>query len=593
MRKYFYLLCFILIANTATAEDNFLSLDKIIVYKTEPYSFGEIRVLTDSQIKDLPIRSVPEAFKYLGIDLQSRGAQGVQSDFSLRGSTFQQVLILLNGMRINDSQTAHHNSDLPVNLEDIERIEVYPGNLNTSFGLDNFAGSINIVTKKPKENKSNLVVGGGQDGTSMESFSYENKKGNLANQVSIANKETNGFQYDTDARMVTVSSHHFYDLDCGSVKLDLGYDEKEFGAYDFYTPGKGYPSKEWTKTEFIGLNAELNKDKFVFIPKLYWRRHYDKFMLDITRPALSLNHHRTDTLTQQFSTFFPTEFFGKFLLGEEIGEEKINSTNLGKYARQHYSIYLQNEKRFFDNLTLSLGNRYDHFDDFNSSFSPLFLLTYKISDSQLHLSASQAIRIPSFTELYYNDPTTEGDRDLSAEESINYETGLLHNFKNNNQLGLNLFARQEKDLIEWAKTSPSDTKWKVRNIGQAQVLGLDFYGKMNLIKPDISFKYTYINRQINEEGGYLPKYGPISLKHSLNVAFDFNFLSSQQRIDFFFKKRPARRGWLLNDLRLSKNVVKDIELFLDINNLLNVEYEEVVGIPQPGRWIQAGFKLQW
>ena len=592
MKKYLFLFCFILITNNVVAQGDSQNLDRIIVYKLEPYELGEVRVLTEAQIKDLPVHSVAEALSYLGMDLQSRGPLGVQTDFSIRGSTFQEVLILLNGMRLNDSQTAHHNSDLPVNLEDIERIEVYPGNLNASFGMDSFAGTVNIVTKKPEETKYSIEISGGEYSTKIGSFSFQNRKDNISNLFSINRKESNGFQYDTDFKILTVSSHHIYDFSSGNIQIDLGYNEKEFGAYDFYTPARGYPSKEWTKTEFVGVGAELTYDEFTLLPKIYWRRHFDKFMLDKTRPDWYVNHHKTDTFNQQCSLRFPVDFLGQLTIGEETIQERINSTNLGKYTREHYSFYVQNEKRLLENLIISLGGRYDHFDEFNDYFSPLFLARYEFPSSEIHLSASRSIRRPSFTELYYSDPVTEGDPNLSIEEAINYETGILHHFKNKHHLGLNLFARDEDDLIDWAKTNPSDTKWKVRNIGSAQVLGLEIYGKINLIRPDLSFRYTYINREIKDKGGYLPKYGPISLKHFLNIAFDFDFLSGKQRINFFFKKRPTRRGWLLTDLRLS-TTIKDIEVFLDTTNIFNEEYEEIKGIPSPGRWIQAGLRVQW
>lgn len=591
-RIFFYsIFTFFLIISNLFAQDEFDGLDKIVIYKNKPFEFGNKQLISFEDIKNLPVNSVSEIFSYLGIDIQERGALGVQSDFSIRGSTFQQVLILINGMRVNDPQTAHHNSDLPVNLDDIERIEVYPTNSNVSFGLENFAGTINIITKKPKDNKYSLRLSGGNNSTFIESFNLQNKKDNLSSQFSIENKESKGFRYDTDFKILTVSSHHAYDFKNGNLSLDLGYNEKEFGAYDFYTPAKGYPSKEWTKTEFVGVSAELKHDRFSFFPKFYWRRHFDKFMLDKTRPSLYLNHHRTDVFNQQISAVFPTDLLGDIVLGEESGEEKISSTNLGKHARNYYSLYFQNEKEILDNLFLSLGSRYDHFEDFDNYLSPLVLLKYNLALLEIHFLTSKSIRRPSFTELYYNDPTTEGDSSLSAEKAINYEIGAKRNF-DDGYLGLNFFYRQEDDLIDWAKTNPSDTKWKVRNIGRADVAGIDFYGKINLDFSELNFKYTFVNRRLKDKAGYLPKYGPISLKHYLNIGFDFDLFGSKETITFIFKKRPTRSGWLLNDLRISKKI-NDFDLFLNIDNIFNVEYQDIEGIPCAGRIIQAGVKVQW
>jgi iron complex outermembrane receptor protein len=305
-----------------------------------------------------------------------------------------------------------------------------------------------------------------------------------------------------------------------------------------------------------------------------------------------LNHHRTDTLNQDFSLSFPADFLGEVKLGQETSQEKIKSTNLGKHVRQSYSFYIQNEKMIFEDLVISLGNRYDHFDSFNSYFSPLLLIKYKIGSSDLHFLTSRSIRQPSFTELYYSDPTTEGNSGLSAEESLNYEIGAIHNFENKNRLGLNFFSRQEKDLIDWAKSSVSDAKWQAKNIGEAKVLGLEFLTNIDLKKADLSFKYTYVNRQIENKDQYIPKYGPISLMHYLNLGLDYDFLSTKQAINFSFKKRPNRNCWLLTDFRIAKNI-KNAELFVNIENLFNVEYQEIEGISQPGRWIKCGLRVQW
>jgi len=589
---YYFIFWFFVASGNIYAQGEFQDLDKIVVYKTGPGKLGPSQVITREEIESLPINSVQEAIKYLGVDIQNRSVSEVQSDFSIRGSTFQQTLILLNGMRLNDPQTAHHNSDLPVNLEDIERIEIYPGNSNLSFGLDNFAGAINIITKTPQKTKYTLQLETGEHWDRMGVFSFENKKNNLANQFSIKRQESDGFRPGTDFEISTASSHHIYDFESGDVQLDLGYNQKEFGAYDFYTPGKGYPSREWTKTEFSALSAKLNEGKFTLNPRIYWRRHYDKFMLDENRPSLSLNHHRADTLNQDFSLSFPADFLGEVKLGQETSQEKIKSTNLGKHVRQSYSFYIQNEKMIFEDLVINLGNRYDHFDSFNPYFSPLLLIKYKIGSSDLHFLTSRSIRQPSFTELYYSDPTTEGNSGLSAEESLNYEIGAIHNFENKNRLGLNFFSRQEKDLIDWAKSSVSDAKWQAKNIGEAKVLGLEFLTNIDLKKADLSFKYTYVNRQIENKDQYIPKYGPISLMHYLNLGLDYDFLSTKQAINFSFKKRPNRNGWLLTDFRIAKNI-KNAELFVNIENLFNVEYQEIEGIPQPGRWIKCGLRVQW
>jgi len=80
------------------------------------------------------------------IDPQERAPGGVQSDLSIRGSTFGQTLVLIDGLRVNDAQTGHHNLDLPIPLDSIDRIEVLHGAGSTFYGADAMGGPVNFIT---------------------------------------------------------------------------------------------------------------------------------------------------------------------------------------------------------------------------------------------------------------------------------------------------------------------------------------------------------------------------------------------------------------------------------------------------------------
>ena len=80
------------------------------------------------------------------LDLRQRAANDVQGDLSIRGSTFGQALVLLNGLRMDDVQSGHHDMDLPVPSELIARIEILRGAGSTLYGSDAMAGSLNVIT---------------------------------------------------------------------------------------------------------------------------------------------------------------------------------------------------------------------------------------------------------------------------------------------------------------------------------------------------------------------------------------------------------------------------------------------------------------
>ena len=110
-----------------------------------PIAFRElprtVRVVTRDEIANLPVGTVTDLIRLVAsADVRARGPRGIQADFSVRGAGFGQVLVLVDGVRVNNAQTGHHNSDLPVTLDDIERVEILLGPGSSAFGADAFGG---------------------------------------------------------------------------------------------------------------------------------------------------------------------------------------------------------------------------------------------------------------------------------------------------------------------------------------------------------------------------------------------------------------------------------------------------------------------
>jgi len=459
--------------------------------------------LGSGDLENFPSDSPLETLSYLPLDLQSRSPKSsIQTDFSLRGSTFQGVLMLIDGQRINDPQTAHHNCDIPLTEEDIKRIEVIPGVSSSVFGPDAIGGAINIILKKPQGKKRVLELKGGQYQTKSELFSISDKIDTLGVRFSEEYQESAGFHEDTDFKKFTTTLATSLDLPYGNFQINGGYLEKEFGAYDFYTPGLGYLSKEWTKTYLLDTGFNLDKEGFIIKPNFLWRRHYDKFMLDKTQVRSTyLNHHRTDIYTPNIYLQKEIGILGRVGSGIEYGEEKINSTNLGKHNRKHKSIFMDESKDLNAQFSLGLSLRRDAFEGFDSGYTSSVNFRYRGSqDNSLYLGVSRSIRTPSFTELYYNDPTTLGNASLSAEKALNYQTGYDYK-KDNLSFGTAFFLREEKDFMDWIKRTPDQAKWQVENITEAEVSGIENYLKLK-INPILTLdsNYTFINKRINDRG---------------------------------------------------------------------------------------------
>ncbi|MDD5730944.1 MAG: TonB-dependent receptor, partial [Candidatus Omnitrophica bacterium] len=395
----------------AFGEDTTLQeLERIVVTKSnvhliDPYT-------ADLENQGCPAFSSPvEALNGLPIDLQSRSPKGgIHTDFSLRGSNFQGVLVLIDGKRINDPQTGHFNSDIPLTKEDIERIEVVPGAPSSIFGPDAVGGAINIITKKPKENKGAFELSSGEYQSGNGIFSVTGKKGGLGARVSVEDGQSGGFRQDTDFKKFTSSFASSLEIPDGEFNLDFGYQQKEFGAFDFYTPGLNYPSREWTRTFLLNTGAVLDRGVTIK-PDFLWRRHFDKFMLDETGLISKyVNHHRNDEFIPNIYFQKETQNLGTLGLGLEYGEENIISTNLGKHARAHESVFLDDAKELTSKLRLGTSARFDDFEGFGPVYTGSANLRYSVVKNQeLHAGINRSMRIPSFTELFYNDPTTVGD----------------------------------------------------------------------------------------------------------------------------------------------------------------------------------------
>lgn len=569
-------------------------LERIVISKSRQHLLGTYSI-EPQDLEGLAFDSAVEALNIFPLDLQSRSPKGgIQTDFSLRGSNYQGVLFLVDGQRINDPQTGHHNSDIPLTKEDIVKIELIPGVASSLFGPDAIGGAVNFFTKKPKEKKCVLESSHGSFNTKSGLFSLTERIKDFGIRVSSEFEQSGGFSYDTDFTKYTATLSSALDVPYGEFNLDFGYQQKEFGAYDFYTPGSGYPSREWTKTYLLNAGFKADNAGLLIKPNFLWRRHFDKFMLDETGLRTKyLNQHRTDMYTPNIYFQKQMGFLGTTGLGLEYGEECIRSTNLGKHKRSHESIFFDDSKDLTSKLSLGLSGRLDDFDSFGQAYTGSINFRYRLfNEAGLICGVGRSIRIPTFTELYYNDPTTVGDPNLLEEKVLNYHVGC--EFKKEEMSGgITFFVRQEDDMIDWIKHTPLQAKWQAQNIKGAQVLGIEDHLKLKINKYlTLDSNYTYVNKQADGQG-YLYKYGPNYIKHLFNAVFSFNLPFGVQGIELTYKKKPARDGWFLLNTRLSYNLNKRLQIFLKATNLLGVKYEEIVGIPQPGRWVEGGVRFDW
>jgi iron complex outermembrane receptor protein len=568
------------------SEEIFPIKEKIVVTASLiPVEFSRITrkviIIEREDIEKAPVNSVADLLKYIaGIDLRQRGLFGVQGDLSIRGANFSQILIMINGVKVYDPQTAHHNLDIPLSLSDIERIEILYGHGSSLYGENAFGGVVNIITKDYSEKQISGKFSIGDYRSFFGNLRLFRNFGRLNTSLSIDYKKSDGFDYDRDFNVFNLLANSNLNLSTGKINFMLGYNRKNFGANNFYAP---YPSKEWTETRFISVNSEIKKTKI----KLYFRSHYDKFMLDIRKPYWYLNEHTSYSYGFEGYSSFALPIFGKIILGGELREDRIKSSNLGNHSYYKFSIFVEYEK-IFDRLYFDLSIRNDFYSNYGNELSPSLSFSYLISDNlKIRSSVSKAFRIPSFTELYYRSPANIGNPDLEPEKTFSVELGLDYFPSSELSFEGTIFYRKDRDLIDWIRNK-REIIWRARNIQKVIFYGVESGFRFKNL---FALSYSYLKSKLEKPQNFISKYALNHPVHQINSSVYFS-LPFKINVGIFntYKKRKGEEGYFLIDTKLSRKI-GNIEIFVQILNLLNTEYEEIPGVKMPGRWIFAGLKF--
>jgi iron complex outermembrane receptor protein len=555
-----------------------------------------VSVLSEEEIKSAPVKNVAELLNYVqGVDLQKRGV-GAQADLSIRGSTFEQVLVLIDGVRVNDPQTGHHNLDLPITINDVERIEVLRGHGSSLYGPDAFGGVINIITKKAGKRKVVLEGTIGEYDTQGAMFSTSYSKNDFGVQFSAEKKRSDGFRFDTDFDVQTFFAKFTLDR-WGENALTFGGTDKEFGAYDFYSPGAGYPSREWTDTRYVSYAGSITKGEITIKSNLSYRRHKDKFVLDMFSPSFYTNRHTTDVYTGETYVTLPVSDYGFFTVGTELGKDVIDSSSLGDHKQIREAVFAEAETDLFnDDLVINGGARIDHYSTFGSTWSPSLSGRYRLNEfSMMHFSVGKSFRVPTFTDLYYQSPTNAGNPDLSPEKATSFEAGIEgHSRQDKVSCHVVVFRRDQKDLIDWIKQPPTATKWAATNITNAVTEGIEVETK---IRPadwaNLSMSYTFLDSDVSITGDYLSRYALNHPKHQFTSGLELKLpYDITQSTYVCFKDRENRDQYTITDVHVSKDIPWGM-IFVDATNVFDIEYEDLPGIPQPGRWVTGGVRVEF
>ncbi|MGE5439205.1 MAG: TonB-dependent receptor plug domain-containing protein [Bacteroidota bacterium] len=580
--------------DTVITENVYVTAKKITELTVE--SSKNITIISREDIQNAPAGSLQDILGYFaGVDVKKRGPSGVQADLSIRGGSFEQILILVDGVRLSDPQTGHNNLNLPVNLEDVEKIEILKGQASSIYGPNALSGAINIITRKTKGNELLLNASAGEKGYYKGGLSFSYAPGEFSNTVSLSKEKSDGYRYNTAVDVLTMALNSAIQFNSGSGKFSLGLTDKKFGANGFYSDK--YPNQwEHLKTVFssLGLNYAL---KGVSIsPKFYWRSNRDNYLLDYIRPDFYNNLHKTNSYGAEIQSSWSKGIM-RILLGGEMGYDDIVSSNLGNHNRRKGGLSLSAVLSPVENLKIAAGGFLYNYDSFGWKYWPGVDLSYHFTENiGIKASIGKSFRIPTFTELYYNSPAQTGNAVLQPEEALSYEAGLYftgYDISGN----VCLFTRKGNNLIDWIRYSP-EKPWQAENITKINTSGIDAnisinpaLIKMGLIIKKLTLGYSYLTSDL-KLGDYQSKYILDHLRHQF-VASVMHVLPLGLEMNWAFRyeNRLNQDEYFITDAKLSCGI-REHELFLEASNLFNKYYMDFSGIAMPGRWIIGGVKFK-
>ena len=629
--------------DTTDKTDRELTLDEVSVTGsraplTRAQAARMVTVLERADIQAAPVQSVNDLLKYVAsVDVRQRGPIGAQTDISIRGGNYEQITILLNGINICDPQTGHNAFDFPVDISEIERIEVLEGPAGRVYGTSSLLGAINIVTRPRPTSSVSAHIEGGSYGYLSAGARANVASGKWNNQLSGSYSRSDGYQRNSAGGLNSDYSggkafyHGTYDDDIVSVSWHAGLSTKDFGSNTFYG-AKWDDQFEHTLKTYTALQAETKKGSFHLKPSIYWNHSYDRF--ELFRDAAEkypFNYHRTDIFGVNLNGYFDW-ILGRTAVGAELRNEDLLSGNLGEPLDNPHHI--SGTDRYYDHginrtnisfvvehnillrrFTLSAGlvAVKNSWNGMNMKVYPGIDASYRIGDSfKIFANYNTSLRMPSVTELYYSVGGHVADKNLKPEEISSVEAGVKY-ADHGITTQASVYHNNWKNMIDWIRNTADgpDAPWQSVNFTEVKATGFQAQLTLNFrqivptqrILKSFNASYNYLFQDKDIDSSVESKYSLEYLRHKLVANLQLNIVS---RLDLGINFRwQDRRGiytdfdgtvkeyspYSVVDARLSWTAPK-YKLYLEANNIFDKNYIDYGCVPQPGTWLIAGLSVE-
>lgn len=517
--------------------------------------------------------------------IEQRGAGGAQSDIVLRGGSFAQTLVLINGFRVNDAQTAHHNLDLPIPLEAMHSVQILEGAGSTLHGADALSGVVDFVTSAPAHSSVLLRAGQGSFDSNEEAVLAGLTRKRWSARATATRNFSTGFIADRDYRNEDASLESWIGSRFGITDLLFAASDRSFGADQFYG---NFPSWERTKSWFASVRQELGPATSAAFG---FRRHSDEFVLIRSNPSIYENNHVDASWQSSLRHSFNLRVGSLLLAGFEADGDSISSNNLGVHARNRGAGYLDLDlhpaKRRW---TISAGAREEIFSgSINPVFAPQLAGSFRLPHQfKLRASSGYGFRIPTYTDLYYSDPSTTGNAALKPESAWSFDTGFDWIPSSKFRVSATGFYSRQHDAIDYVRASTVE-KWQATNLSGLRFAGVESSATWLPAKSQrIQISWTNLN-------------GAQRALHGLQSEYVFNYPVNNIHATW---DATIHRSWLIrNAVQIAQRYHQTaypvwnaalsrqsghVRPYLRFDNLSNTGYQEISGVAMPGRSITGG-----